>query len=73
MRLFVIFVIFALTFLLPTGTTAHEDVDKAQCAAVKKKIRHIRSRMRAGYTRAQGERMESQLRKLKKDRRLKCR
>ncbi len=68
-----LFVIFTLTFLMSTGASTHEDVDKTQCAAVKKKIRHIQSRMRAGYTRAQGERLEQQLRKLKKQRRLKCR
>ena len=73
--------IFVLTFLLSADTTAgttddttsREEFDKAKCAAVKKKIRHIRSRMRAGYTRAQGERLERQLRKLRKDRRSKCR
>lgn len=78
MRLFSIFV---LTFLITGDTnantsadvTAHEEFDKAKCAAVKKKIRRIRSRMRAGYTRAQGERMEEQLRKLKRQRRSHCR
>ncbi len=73
MRPFAVFVIFAITLLFTAGTTAHEDVDKAQCAAVKKRIRHIHSRMRSGYTRAQGERLEKQLRELKKQRRLKCR
>ena len=62
-----------LTFLLSTGTSAAEGFEKTKCAAVKEKIRHIQSRMRAGYTRAQGEHMEKQLRKLKKQRRLLCR
>ena len=72
-----LFTIFALTFLFSADTTAdttaHEEFDKAKCAAVKKKIRLIRSRMRAGYTRAQGERMEEQLRKLKRQRKSNCR
>ena len=62
----------ALTFLLVAGSPAHEDTDKAKCAVVKEKIRHIQSRMRSGYTRAQGERMEAQLRKLKRQRKSKC-
>ena len=68
-----LFAIFALTFLISSGTAADENFDKAQCAAVKKKIRHIQSRMRAGYTRAQGERMEAGLRKLRKQRKSVCR
>ncbi len=52
---------------------AHERPDKIECAAIKEKIRHIQSKMRAGYTRAQGERMEEQLRKLRLARRKKCR
>lgn len=52
---------------------AHERPDKIECATIKEKIRYIQSRMRAGYTRAQGERMEEQLRKLKLARSKKCR
>ncbi len=63
----------ALTILLAAGPAAPTDFDKAKCAAVKEKIRNIQSRMRAGYTRAQGERMESQLRKLRKQRKSVCR
>jgi hypothetical protein len=65
--------IITLTFLLSTDATAAENIDKTKCAAVKEKIKRIRSRMRAGYTRAQGERMEAQLRKLKQQRRTNCR
>ena len=63
----------AIALLIMTSPDVHADFDKARCAAVKEKIRHIQSRMRAGYTRAQGERMEKQLRKLKKQRRSICR
>lgn len=52
---------------------AHERPDKVECKAIKEKIRHIQSKMRAGYTRAQGERMEEQLRRLRLARGKKCR
>jgi hypothetical protein len=48
-------------------------VDKTACAEVKEKIRTIESRMRAGYTRAQGERYEERLRELKAKRYKLCR
>ena len=48
-------------------------VDKAACAEVKEKIRTIESRMRAGYTRAQGERYEERLRELRAKRYKLCR
>lgn len=47
--------------------------DEAACAEVKEKIRTIESRMRAGYTRAQGERYENRLRELKAKRYKHCR
>ena len=58
--------------LLIASSQAHEVPDKVQCSAIKEKIRHIQSRMRSGYTRAQGERMETQLRKLRVQRKSKC-
>jgi hypothetical protein len=58
--------------LLFTTSPAHEIPDETECAAIKEKIRHIQSKMRSGYTRTQGERMEAQLRKLRKRRRAKC-
>jgi hypothetical protein len=58
--------------LLFTSNPAHEVTDKAECTAIKEKIRHIQSKMRSGYTRTQGERMEAQLRKLRERRRAKC-
>ena len=44
-----------------------------ECDQIKERIRHIRSRMRSGYTRAQGERMEAGLRRLRAMRRKACR
>ncbi|MDX1516856.1 MAG: hypothetical protein R3288_08455 [Woeseiaceae bacterium] len=46
---------------------------KARCAVVKAKIRHIESRMRAGYSASQGIRLEERLRKLKYERYRVCR
>ena len=47
--------------------------DEAACAEVKEKIRNIQSRMRSGYTRAQGERYEQRLRELRTKRFKLCR
>jgi hypothetical protein len=44
-----------------------------ECAEVKERIRYIQSRMRSGYTRAQGERLEAELRRLRERRRKACR
>jgi hypothetical protein len=61
-----------LSLLLSTGGIAHEFDDKAECNRIKEKIRHIQSRMRSGYTRAQGERLEARLRKRRQQRKTKC-
>lgn len=66
-------IIIALCFLLTTEGIAHEVDRKVECSKINDEIRLIQSRMRAGYTRAQGERMETQLRKLRKKRKSKCR
>ena len=47
--------------------------EAADCAEVKEKIRNIESRMRSGYTRAQGEKYEEKLRELRARRRHLCR
>jgi len=64
--------IFILSLLM-TGNAANAGQEKNECAVIKQKIRHIQSKMRAGYNRAQGERMEAQLRKLRAQRAEKCR
>jgi hypothetical protein len=49
-------------------------MDRAfECEKIKQKIEDIRSKMRAGYTRAQGERMEEALRRLRALRAKACR
>ena len=61
------------TLLLAPGADASRKSDAAGCAEVKEKIRAIGSRMRSGYTRAQGERYEERLRELRAKRREICR
>jgi len=61
------------TLLLAPAADASRKSDAAACAEVKEKIRTIESRMRAGYTRAQGERYEERLRELRAKRRKICR
>jgi hypothetical protein len=65
------FALIALIFV--HDATAKAGCGKADCAAIREEIRNIESRMRAGYTRAQGERYEERLRKLKEKRRRLCR
>jgi hypothetical protein len=62
----------ALLLLAPPAD-ARPDCDKLACDEVKQQIREIESRMRAGYSRAQGERFEARLRKLKRRRSKLCR
>lgn len=62
----------ALLALAPQGD-AKPDCDALACAEVKQAIREIEARMRAGYSRAQGERFDARLRKLKRRRSKLCR
>ena len=63
-----------MTFLaLSPAADARPDCDKLACDEVKQQIREIESRMRAGYSRAQGERYEARLRKLRRKRSKLCR
>jgi hypothetical protein len=61
--------------MLIIAVSAHPRLarDNHACAEVKEEIREIESRMRAGYTRAQGEKYEAKLRKLKRQRSKLCR
>ena len=61
-----------ITSLAISPSIAQERSSKEECNIVKAKIRHIHSKMRGGYTRAQGERLEAKLRKLRKARQKKC-
>ncbi len=64
-------IVFCLLFM--PGVSAHEYCSKAECEETKQKIRKIQSKMRQGYTRKQGEKMEADLRKLRAIRFKKCR
>jgi hypothetical protein len=65
----------ALLLLLAIAphSDAKPDCDKLACDEVKQAIREIESRMRAGYSRSQGERFDARLRKLKRKRSKLCR
>jgi len=62
-----------LLLLTQAPASAHNSCAKAECASVKEKIRTIESRMRSGYSRAQGEKYEEQLRGLRAKRSKLCR
>jgi len=51
---------------------ARNACDKRACDEVKQAIREVEAKMRAGYTRAQGERYEARLRKLRRRRSKVC-
>ncbi len=55
----------ALSLLLMPASSADEFCPKAECEKTRQKIRQIQSKMRQGYTRKQGEKMEEDLRKLR--------
>lgn len=59
--------------LSPSAGLAHNYCAKAKCEQTKQKIRKIEAKMRQGYTRAQGEKMEAQLRSLRAVRSKRCR
>ncbi len=59
--------------MLAPQAGARPDCDKLACDEVKQSIREIEARMRAGYSRSQGERFDARLRKLKRKRSKLCR
>ena len=58
--------------LFVSGSITHTDSPELTCEEIKQEIRYIQSKMRAGYTRAQGEKMEAKLRKLRALRKKAC-
>ena len=68
MRLFLIVV---LALWNPTDSLA--DARDIECEKIKQRISRVQSRMRAGYTRAEGEKLEAELRRLRKLRHKACR
>lgn len=59
--------------LVTPAANGRDRDDEEDCRKVKEQIRRIESRMRAGYTNAQGRRLEERLRKLRKRRSKVCR
>ena len=62
-----------IVLMLYQPSVSRENDLVAECDRTKEKIRNIQSKMRSGYTRAQGEKLEAQLRKLREKRRQVCR
>ncbi len=65
--------VFAAGLLLAAAVPAHVYCPKAECEATKQRIRKIQSKMRLGYTRSQGEKLEAELRRLRALRSKRCR
>ena len=65
--------ILSLCVLSPVASDPHNACPKARCEETKQKIEKIQARMRQGYTRAQGEKMEAELRSLRAIRSKRCR
>lgn len=64
----------ASILLILSAPTAPQSADEAlRCEVIKQKIRLVQSKMRAGYTRAEGEKMEAELRRLRALRSKACR
>lgn len=63
----------AVALLFAPATQAHVYCPKAECEETKQKIRQIQSKMRQGYTRKQGEKLEADLRKYRAIRSKRCR
>jgi hypothetical protein len=59
--------------ILSHGAAAVDSDRDLECEKIKQEIREIHSRMRSGYTRAQGEKLEARLRKLRALRAKACR
>ena len=68
-----IMTILVVILLFSSDVPAHVYCPKAECDKTKQKIRQIQSKMRQGYTRKQGEKMEEGLRKLRAIRSKQCR
>ena len=62
-----------LCLTMSAPALSHPADKKTQCDRVKQQIRDVESRMRAGYTRAQGERLARRLQDLRKKRYRLCR
>ncbi|MFQ5547897.1 MAG: hypothetical protein ACE5FV_06385 [Woeseia sp.] len=64
---------FLLILLSASVGRAHDDCAQVRCEQTRQKIAKIESQMRQGYTRAQGEKMAAELRRLRAIRSMVCR
>lgn len=64
-----------ITLLVPAADAhpTHDTRSEVECEKTKQKIKKLQSRMRQGYTRAQGEKWSEQLRELRAIRSQQCR
>ena len=65
-------IIIGICLTLPANADSRRD-RLLECERIKEEIRHIQSRMRTGYSRTQGEKLEARLRKLRARRAKACR
>ena len=64
-------VVLACVALLAPPVNAHDNL-KVECEKTKQKIKKLQSKMRRGYSRAQGEKWRDQLRELRAVRSKQC-
>ena len=62
-----------LVLLISARSPAAGKERELRCEEIRQRIDFLHAKMRAGYTRAQGEKMEAELRKLRALRRKACR
>ncbi len=65
-------ILLGLGLFFSAAVPAHVHCPKAECEETKQRIKKIQSKMRLGYTRRQGERLEAELRRLRALRSKKC-
>ncbi len=68
-----VLIILSLALVSRAASYAHNDCAQAKCEETRQKIEKVQARMRQGYTRAKGEKMEAELRSLRAIRSKRCR
>ena len=67
------YLLLCCALLISAPVDAHDCHKRDRCEVIKEKIRKVESRMRQGYSAAQGIRLDERLRKLREQRRKACR
>ena len=70
---FVMWLVLTTILPLPVDSIAQTAVQREKCELIRKRIRRIESRMRAGYSVNEGNRLAERLRELKRARSKTCR